>query len=735
MKLLILAAGRGTRIQSSQEFVPKPLIKFHELPLFYWAFKSFQSWVSQGLISKSDVVFVIDKIDSEKYGLAKSINDFFENQVLVIELPNRTSSPVETAFMGLSELRKIIVLDENETLVISDCDHYFNASEILKYGNLQLNENEVQVVLAEKDTNDLGWCFPVRNGNGHIVEIREKPNNLELEGIDTAYGCVGVYIFPSQSHFFKITETLVEHMSTEQYISSILNEYISLNFYVKTHDIKFFVPMGTIEQLDIATRLIPSNFFIHDKPTIFIDLDGTLIFHNSGLDQNRKEIEEVVPINIDIFDELSKFQQSGGKVIVTTTRTANSNSSLVSQIESFGFKPDQIIFGLTGGQRLLVNDIKPSAPHIRTALSMNIARDYGGFIIPEEIIKPTFMLSDLSSESRESTYLISKDMKKTVTKISNKSDNSKNLIRYQFRWFLFIQEILPRNIPKIVNFFDDNYYTSIETEYLSDLVPLHTQLISKSSAEKKNILHEFNKILEKIYSSTISESQNISSILARIFEEKAIPGYLRALNHFNFDIHEENLNLAINSDKKIKNRLYDFNQILNTLKDIEKFAGDEFFYPTALIHGDPTFSNISYANGRIVLLDPIGSRIDPQFLDNNMNLGRSPIEFDISRIRLSILDKYEFWDENLTLEKNDNRLSIYSNVDNCESFNWDVFCSAFPENFKGKNRKINLLIHLTTLSRILPYKLNRKEKEGAYILALIDFYFDMFVQENWDLFK
>ena len=51
------------------------------------------------------------------------------------------------------------------------------------------------------------------------------------------------------------------------------------------------------------------------------------------------------------------------------------------------------------------------------------------------------------------------------------------------------------------------------------------------------------------------------------------------------------------------------------------------------------------------------------------------------------------------------------------------------------NSKINLLIHLTTLSRILPYKLNRKEKEGAYILALIDFYFDMFAQEKWDQFK
>jgi NDP-sugar pyrophosphorylase family protein len=445
MKILILAAGRGTRIQSTQEFVPKPLINFHDMPLFYWSFKSFQSWISQGIISKSDIVFVIDKADSEKYGLAKSINDHFKNQVLVIELVKRTSSSVESAFAGLSELRKKILLDENETLVISDCDHYFNASEILRYGDLKVNENEVQIVLAKKNTKDLSWCFPVRNGKDYIVEIREKPRTSELEGIDTSYGCVGVYIFPSQSHFFNITQTLVKDISSELYISAILNKYISLNYFVEARSIDFFIPLGTIEQLDTAAKLIPSNFFIHDKPTIFIDLDGTLIFHNSGLDLDGKSIGKVVPIDTDIFAKLTKFQQTGGKVIVTTARPAYSNTSLMSQIESFNFKPDQIIFGLTGGQRLLVNDIKPTAPHIRSALSMNIARNSGDFVIPEELNYPTFMLSDLSSESGESTYLVSKNMQKTVIKISNSSDHSKDLIRYQIRWFLFIQEILPNN--------------------------------------------------------------------------------------------------------------------------------------------------------------------------------------------------------------------------------------------------------------------------------------------------
>jgi hypothetical protein len=102
---------------------------------------------------------------------------------------------------------------------------------------------------------------------------------------------------------------------------------------------------------------------------------------------------------------------------------------------------------------------------------------------------------------------------------------------------------------------------------------------------------------------------------------------------------------------------------------------------------------------------------------------------------LSLLDKYEFWDENIILEKSDRSLLIYSSIDNCESLNWDEFCSIFPENFRGKDKKINLLIHLTTLSRILPYKLKSKEKEAAYMLALIDYYFDMLIQENWDLFK
>jgi hypothetical protein len=250
-------------------------------------------------------------------------------------------------------------------------------------------------------------------------------------------------------------------------------------------------------------------------------------------------------------------------------------------------------------------------------------------------------------------------------------------------------------------------------------------------------LLEFTNILVKIYDSTISQSQNISAILIRIIEEKAIPGYLKALNHFKFDSQKENLDLTINSDEKIKNRLNDFNQVLNFLRDInnDNYLKKEYYYPTALIHGDPTFSNISYANGKIILLDPIGSRIDPEFQGTDFNLGRSPIEFDISRIRLSLLDKYELWDENITLDKYNRGLSIYSNIDNRERLNWDEFCSIFPDNYRGKNKKINLLIHLTTLSRILPYKLKSKEKEAAYVLSLIDYYFDMLIEENWDLFK
>ena len=74
MKVLILAAGRSTSMKSSQEFVPKPLIKFHNLPLFYWSYKSLQSWVSQGNISKSDIVFAIDRADSENMDYPWRIN-------------------------------------------------------------------------------------------------------------------------------------------------------------------------------------------------------------------------------------------------------------------------------------------------------------------------------------------------------------------------------------------------------------------------------------------------------------------------------------------------------------------------------------------------------------------------------------------------------------------------------------------------------------------------------------
>ena len=75
-----------------------------------------------------------------------------------------------------------------------------------------------------------------------------------------------------------------------------------------------------------------------------------------------------------------------------------------------------------------------------------------------------------------------------------------------------------------------------------------------------------------------------------------------------------------------------------------------------------------------------------------------------------------------------------SEGDNYEE-SWRFFCNQISEKHVGTNRKINLLLHISTLLRVLPYKLPKKEKEAAYILYLVDLYLTKLLDNAWDDFK
>tara|TARA_A100000164_G_C21847265_1_gene743196 strand:- start:859 stop:1221 length:363 start_codon:yes stop_codon:yes gene_type:complete len=99
----------------------------------------------------------------------------------------------------------------------------------------------------------------------------------------------------------------------------------------------------------------------------FIDLDGTIIKHNGHLIKNEKILKGVE----NFWAKIPKKD----KIILTTARRKEDFKQVLVLLNSLDLRFDHIIFDLPLGERILINDIKPSG--LKTAIAINAERDKG----------------------------------------------------------------------------------------------------------------------------------------------------------------------------------------------------------------------------------------------------------------------------------------------------------------------------------------------------------------------
>ena len=102
--------------------------------------------------------------------------------------------------------------------------------------------------------------------------------------------------------------------------------------------------------------------------TWFLDLDGTLVKHNGHLTDGRDTM-------LAGADALLAQIPAGDLVVIITSRTEAHREATVRFLADHGIRYDHIIFGAPFGERIVVNDAKPSG--LTTAVSVNLSRDQG----------------------------------------------------------------------------------------------------------------------------------------------------------------------------------------------------------------------------------------------------------------------------------------------------------------------------------------------------------------------
>ena len=112
---------------------------------------------------------------------------------------------------------------------------------------------------------------------------------------------------------------------------------------------------------------------ISSKPTIFCDIDGTLVKHAPLTDSAKKTHKlELLPGTI---EKLTEWEKNGYRIILTTGRKECTRTATEQQLQEAGIFYDQLIMGVGRGPRIVINDIKPDG--MLTAYSINLVRNLG----------------------------------------------------------------------------------------------------------------------------------------------------------------------------------------------------------------------------------------------------------------------------------------------------------------------------------------------------------------------
>jgi hypothetical protein len=107
--------------------------------------------------------------------------------------------------------------------------------------------------------------------------------------------------------------------------------------------------------------------------TLFIDIDGTLLFHH-GLANKQTLLEPIVLSGVG--KKLADWDIKGYRIILITSRKESERKRTKEQLASVGIQYDKLIMGISRGDRVIINDMKPNSIE-PTAVAINVIRNKG----------------------------------------------------------------------------------------------------------------------------------------------------------------------------------------------------------------------------------------------------------------------------------------------------------------------------------------------------------------------
>ena len=356
MNIVIPMAGFGTRFKQEGFKEPKPLIKVDGKTLIRHSIESF------GI--EGQYIFITRKYNDEQDNITLT-NELkaLKPDCIEIQIDEPTSGAAETCLFAES------LIDNDRPLIVTNCDQRleWDAASFINF----CNEPNTDGVIVVHDSNNPKHSYALLGDDGAIKSLHEKDpvSNHALVGIH--YWRYGKDFIESAK---KLVTDFAENKRPECYISETYNYLIQQGKKINVHEVgeNDYIALGTPYDLNIYKGKVRE--FFTDKPkTIFCDIDGTILNHIHQFSELNKNSQ--VPLQ-GVLKKFNEWDSQGHKIVLVTARKESGRKMTEQHLQSLGFCWDQLIMGVTSGERILIND-KINAKSAHRAKSVNLLTNEG----------------------------------------------------------------------------------------------------------------------------------------------------------------------------------------------------------------------------------------------------------------------------------------------------------------------------------------------------------------------
>jgi dTDP-glucose pyrophosphorylase len=356
MQVLIPMAGAGSRFSSSGHKVPKPLIEVNGLTLIEHSIKSFDV--------DARFVFVTRKFDNTEHN--QRLSDLLKKlrpESIEVQIDHLTNGASETCLAA-----KHVLDSSPSSLVIYNCD------QIIRW-----KPQEFLDWIYSTDPDGALVLYQSRDPKNSFAEIKQGTitNVVEKQAISN-HALIGFHYWRNSQQFVSAAEQLVSEFRAsgqpECYVSETYNYMIKSGATVLPYHIanNRYIPLGTPE--DVAKYLGKiKEFYSQKAKTIFCDIDGTILKHAHTISD---VLTQQPSLLASVTEKFNQWDSQGYKIILVTARKESTRAVTEAQLTGLGLAWDQLVMGVGGGVRYLIND-KLSADDTDRAVAINVETDQG----------------------------------------------------------------------------------------------------------------------------------------------------------------------------------------------------------------------------------------------------------------------------------------------------------------------------------------------------------------------